>query len=225
MGWVSWPPYQSLDKAGKLVGLQAKLYRSIAQQADCQLTFLQGTWQAIQNGIKNGSIDLMGDATSTPARQEFAYFSAAYRREILALYVNNPPAPQFPQAPLEKLMENGFRTAITKDNYYGAVIDSLIKSPQFSENFVAFEHTHQSYQGLSKHQVDGLFDDPMVHAYTVRLLGFEKRFKRHQMIVQDESVSLMFSKKSVTPQIVQRFNLAISKVKKTAEYQRLWDWK
>ncbi len=224
MGWVLWPPYQYLNHAGEFTGLQATLFKNIAKQANCQLTFIQGDWPTILSGIKAGTIDMMGDTTVTPARQKFAYFSSPYRPEILALYVTKDKLKQYPNGTLKELMQKGFRTALIKDNYYGESIESLKKNPQLKGLFHLFNHSHDSYHALIQGQIDGLFDDPMVHTYTMYLLGYEKLLIRHQVIVSNVSVSLMFSKKSVNHQTVERFNTAIEKVKQTVEYQKHWNW-
>jgi len=224
MGWVSAPPYQYLDKEGQIIGLQAKLYQSIAKVANCHLTFIQGNWQDIQAGIEAGNIDLMGEATITPLRQTFSYFSSPYRNELIVLYVVKSRLEHYPQVSLKELIKNGFRVAVTKDNFYGEAVKSLQNDPQFKSKFRRFDHNHDSYRALVKGEVDGLFTDPMVHAYTMRLLGYEGLLIRHHVIVSDASVSLMFSKKTVSPKLVERFNQAIEEVKQTAEYQQHWSW-
>jgi polar amino acid transport system substrate-binding protein len=224
MGWVLWPPYQYIDHAGEFTGLQVTLFKNIAKQVNCQLTFIQGDWPTIQSGIKAGTIDMMGNATITPTRQKFAYFSSPYRPEILALYVTNTKLKQYPQGTLKELMQKGFRIALVKDNYYGETIESLKKNPQLKGLFHPFKHNHDSYHASIQGQIDGLIEDPMVHAYTVYLLGYEKLLVRHQVIVTNSTVSLMFSKKTISPQMVERFNAAIEKVKLTVEYQQHWSW-
>ena len=224
MGWVSSPPYQYLDKEGQMTGLQNQLYKSIAKLANCQLTFIQGNWQDIQADIKAGNIDLMGDVTITPLRQSFGYFSAPYRNELIALYVLKSRLDRYPQVSLKELMKNGFRMAVTKDNFYGEAVQSLQNNPRLKSNFRRFDHNHGSYRAIAKGEVDGLFSDPMVHAYTMRLLGYENLLARHQVIVSNASVSLMFSKKTVSSKLVERFNRAIEEVKQTREYQQYWSW-
>lgn len=224
MGWVSWPPYQYLNSDNQLTGSQLALFQSIATEAGCQLTFINGSWSELQLAIKDGSVDVMGDATITNERQEFAYFSNTYRTETLALYINKKNVGRFPQGQLEGLIESGFRVGLTKGNYYGSEVASLLSHPDLSKRFQRFGHTHDNYHALVNGQVDGLFDDPLIFAYTVRLLGYRGMMTRHMVVVNKAPVSLMFSKKTVDKHLVERFNSAILKVKKSADYRRLWEW-
>jgi len=78
-----------------------------------------------------------------------------------------------------------------------------------------FDHTYQGYHALEKGLVDGLLDDPKVFSFSARLLGYEKKFVPQQVVVEKAKVALMFSRKTVSRSLVERFNQAISNISKS----------
>ena len=214
-GWVIWPPYQYYDHRDQIVGLQIDLFNEIAAAADCSFEYTSGSWQEIQQGIRDGNIDLTGDATNTWDRNLYAYFSKSYREETLALYVKKNKLSDFPEKDIHQLIKRGFKVAVTEGNYYGEDIDSLANDSQFAAQFIMFDHTYQGYHALEKGLVDGLLDDPKVFSFSARLLGYEKKFVPQQVVVEKAKVALMFSRKTVSRSLVERFNQAISNISKS----------
>ncbi len=224
LGWTSWPPYIGRDLQGKMFGLQYDLYQAIANKANCQFDYREDTWVELIQGIKTGKFDLIGNATITPARNQYAHFSIPYRPETFALYILVRKSEQFKQKNLRQLFKQGFVLAITRANYYGPNLDKLINNPEFSQNFKIYERSSESYKALIKGEVDGFFDDPLIFAYSARIMGVDQLMQRHKVIVNKADVSLMFSKKTVKKETIEQINRAIRLVRESDDYRRYWQW-
>lgn len=224
VGWGEWPPYQMQATGNKPVGIQIELLNQIAKAAQCQLEFVQQTFSENQRSIKDGSIDLTLDTTVTEERKQYAYFSDPYRNEVLVLYVRKSFLELCAQHSIEDLIKDGFRLGLTKENLYGNMIEKIQKHPQLKKALIYRNKNSELFELLKENQADGIVEDPAVMSYVRRTdptIGFVKSCK---LTVKSSPVSLMFSKKSTTPDMVKRFNKALAKVKKTKDYLAKWTW-
>ena len=223
LGWGDWPPYQTLiDDEPK--GIQIDLIKQIAHEADCKLTFKLQSFTQNQEGIKNGTIDITLDTTVTPERSQYGYFSEPYRNEVLALYVR----PEFIEAcqtdSIRSLVKNGLRLGVTRDNIYGETLALVQADPELNQKLVYRDLNTHHFTLLKQNKIDGLVEDPMVMAYSLRHDSAIGQLEVCRVTVSSSSVSLMFSKKTISQELVARFNKALKKIKSQKDYKKNWSW-
>lgn len=224
VGWGDWPPYQMMGKDKKPVGIQIELIRQIAEAAECQLEFIYQNFSDNQKGIKNGSIDLTLDTTITTDREKYAYFSAPYRNEVQVLYVRESFLELCNQHSIEHLIEKGFRLGLTKESLYGDMIDKIKNNQLLRDSLVYHSKNSQLFDSLKQNRIDGFADDPAVIAYMSRTDPTLRLLKSCKLTIKSSPVSLMFSKKSTSPEVVDRFNKALETIKQTDDYLSNWAW-
>ena len=221
MGWDPWEPYQYLTPDDKVQGLEIELVGAMAKKAGCELNFVQKNWMNLLNGIRNGSIDMLGGASKTSARESFAYFSDEYRSESFILYVRKGEAGKYANQSLKQLLDSDFRIGVTHDYIYGEQVSQFQDSDEYRDKFVSVPTTEVNYYNLVQNQIDGFLEDPFVAAYTIKRKGLQEDIEAHPLEVHSGSVAIMFSKKSVTQETVEAFNKALAKLKQTGEYQKI----
>ena len=224
VGWGDWPPYQYLDQNNQVTGLQIELLDKIAERANCQLSYKLQSFEENQRGVAQGSIDMTPDITITEQRKTFAYFSAPYRQEILALYLRSDLHERCETSTIKEMLNDGLRIGLTRGNIYGEEISRLQKIPEFNKKFTYNNKNNLHLELVEKGLLDGFFEDPTVMAYNLKLIEKTGWLKACQVTVSSGSVSLMFSKKSVPLDIVQRFDRALEKIKLTDYYRSIWGW-
>ena len=224
VGWSNWPPYQYLSPAGKPIGLQIDLYRQIADQENCHLTFILQTFSKNIDDIRSGRIDMMGDITVTKERGIFAHFSKTYRHEIQILYVKKNNLMLCKGKSLLKIMSEGFRLGLAEKNMYGKDVESIRHNKRFIKNVVYLNQNTEGLGALTKGTIDGYFEDPAVFSYLKEKEHLGQQIKSCCIEVYAGEVSLMFSKKSIDETILKRFNQAITKVMQTDAYKKRWEW-
>ena len=87
-GWYPWDPYQYLvvqQDVERLTGLDVQLVRSVFAQMGHGVSYEEVSWKQHQLDVKNGTRDIAAGAFKNPARAEYAYFSAPYRKEAASL--------------------------------------------------------------------------------------------------------------------------------------------
>lgn len=223
MGWDPWEPYQYLTPENEVKGLEIELVSAMAKEAGCDLKFVQKNWMNLLNGIRNGSIDLLGGASKTKAREKFARFSEEYRNESFVLYVRKGEAGNFQGQSLKDLLASNFKLGVTEDYIYGDEVSALQDDQETAGKFVSVPTTEVNYYNLIQNQIDGFLEDPFVAAYTIKRKGLGDQIEAHPITVHSGNVALMFSKKSVTPETVVAFNTALAKLKESGKYKKILD--
>lgn len=222
VGWGEWPPYQKLVE-GSPTGIQIDLIKNIADLADCTVSFKLQTFSENLKSTKSGSVDLIFDTTITSEREEYSFFSIAYRNEIMALYVRPTFLAACRENEISTLIADGFRLGVTEDNFYGDTISQIQANPEMNKKLVYRGKNLNHLELFKQNKIDGLIEDPLVMAYSIRHDSEIGKLNACMLSDSASPLSLMFSKKNVPTEIVQRFNDAIRKIKLTTEYQKTWN--
>ena len=221
MGWDPWEPYQYLTPENEVKGLEVDLITAIANEAGCNVTFVQDNWMNLLNGIRSGSIDILGGATVTESRAKFAYFSDSYRHESFVLYIREGESEKYSAKSLKELLEAGFRLGVTQDYIYSDQVNALQDDENFSASIVSVPITEVNYYNLTQDHIDGFLEDPFVAAFTIRRKGLQGQIEALAVEIESSDVSIIFSKESVDEETVQAFNKALEKLTQSGEYDKI----
>jgi len=221
MGWDPWEPYQYLTPEGEVRGLEVDLLSALAREAGCDVTYVQDNWVNLLAGIRDGSVDMLGGATKTEARDKFAWFSDSYRYESFLLFVRAGESEKYADKSLQELLDQDFRLGVTEDYLYGDMVNGLHDDAKYSAQFVSVPITEVNYYNLTQDNIDGFLEDPFVAAFTIRRKGLQGQIEALPLEIHSTDVSIMFSKKSVSEDTVQAFNRALAKLKENGEYDEI----
>jgi polar amino acid transport system substrate-binding protein len=223
MGWDPWAPYQYLTPDDQVNGLDVDLISAMAREAGCDLKFAQNDWMNLLSGIRKGSIDLLGSASQTVARDKFALFSSPYRQESFVLYVRADQANQLVGKSLEQLLQEKFQLGLTEDYIYGDAVSAIQDNSELAKQLTYVPITEVNYYNLTQSKIDGFMEDPFVAAYNIKSKGLSEQITATNIKVNSGDVAIMFSKKSVSPETVIAFNQGLEKIKASGEYQKILD--
>jgi polar amino acid transport system substrate-binding protein len=221
-GLADWRPLQYIDEKGQAQGFQVGLVRAIAAELGCSLTFIVGDWKEIVAGLKEGAIDFVPDATKTPEREVFANFSIPYRKDSFAIYVRKKDVQSYTNQDIDDLKKAQFRLAINRDFLYGYEIEAWQSDNNFNSSIIYSDNTEQNFGKLLSGEIDGFVEDPYVMAYLFRSAKVKKSMTTLPLLIKSHHSCFMFSKKRISSEFIQRFNLALNKVKKKPEYRISW---
>jgi polar amino acid transport system substrate-binding protein len=221
MGWDPWEPYQYLTPEDEVHGLEVDLIGTLANEAGCEVTFVQDNWMNLLTGIRNGSIDMLGGATKTASRETFAHFSDSYRHESFLLYIRSGESEKYSAKSLQELLESGFRIGVTQDYLYGDEVDAFQDNEKFSSGFVSVPITEVNYYNLTQGNIDGFLEDPFVAEFTIKRKGLQGQIEALSLEIHSTNVSIIFSRESVEEETVQAFNKALAKLRETGKYEQI----
>jgi polar amino acid transport system substrate-binding protein len=206
---------------GDVEGLDIELVQRIAKEAGCALA----AWVDVPSKrqleqIKNGEQDLQFAASITPEREEFAYFSTAYRSEVMVLFATQGRGKEMALKDLRQLADRNWTLIAPFQGWYGEAYAAVAPDLDKEGRLTKYKTTEQGLDQLTKKRGDLLMGDLYSFLYVAR----EQKIPQPDVLpvpVNDDAVSLMFSKKSMTPGDVDAFNRAIEKLKKNGELAKI----
>jgi polar amino acid transport system substrate-binding protein len=220
LGWEDWQPYQYMDSSENVTGLDIELSQAIFGNFDYQLTLEEMPWKRHLINVREGRTDLAASASKTPEREEYALFSDPYRTESAVMYVRKEDAGKYNFNKLEDIIGTEFKLAVTRGYYYGEAFDELKKNPEFMNNIREVNDNQLAQRQLSLSRVDGFLEDPIAATLELKEEGLLDKVEILMPIYSD-NIYIMFSKKSVSPDIVKAFNSSLEELRENGVYDQI----
>lgn len=221
MGWEPWAPYQYIGDDGDVTGLDVELIGGALAQANCELRLRQTTWRRGLADAERGGLDLVAAAGLTEARRQWAYFSDSYRNDEQVLYVAAGAIDRYPFTSLADIIGTNFRLGVGRGVYYGGEFERLSADDAFLRHVYPIDTEAQKYQILLAGRVDGFLANPISMSHLLRLGQAQQRLAVHPLTVHASKLYLIFSKKSTTPELAERFNAGLRVLKASGEYDKI----
>lgn len=222
MGWDPWPPFHYTTFGGELTGFDVDLVRAMAAEAGCDLEFDRDSWAALLGKVRDGSIDLVTGATMTEARQEFAHFSDPVRREEFALFVRVGEFQRWEADSLRALMERGMRLGITDAYVYDDAVEEVLDDEDFAAQVTRSRFGEANIGRLLDGEIDAFVEDVFAATTMMRRLGFEGAISQHPLgLGEGTEVRIMYSKASVSSELVDRMDASLARLKESGEHAAL----
>lgn len=217
VGWLEWKPYQtwSIDK---VTGMDIELLDAIMHKAGCVYELKKVPWERSMRYIRTGDLDLAIGTSKTVERSEWAYFSEAYRREIMAIFVRSSEYKKWNQASnFEQLADLKPRVVVLRGAYYGNTW-STMKERFFVHQLNRYE---QLIKMLSIQRTDVVLTDLYNGKQLVKELNLQDEIKLLKWNANDNHIHLMLSKKTVNPSDVDTINHAILELRQSGELDEI----
>jgi polar amino acid transport system substrate-binding protein len=227
-GWYLWEPYQfnKVTAGGyNLVGMDIELVKNIAQLIDVSIEYEQVAWQQHQKDLKDGTRDIAAGATYSDARAEYVYFSEPYRYEENSLFVmnNNDKELRFDTISefLAQVRLQNFILGVTKGFIYAdPQINLFVKDESNKDIVIEYDNDVDALEGLMRGEIDGFMSDRVVGAAAILKQKHNSYVKEIQLNIKTP-IHLMFSKKSVPLDLVEKFNHEIKEFSASREYKKI----
>ncbi|WP_168224787.1 substrate-binding periplasmic protein [Rhodoferax aquaticus] len=221
VSWSHWPPYSMLNAKGQVEGLDIELVQRIAKEAGCTLAIsgdIPPKRQLAQ--IKAGEQDIQFAASITPERQEFAHFSPSYRSELMVLFAEHGRGKSIALQDMRQLTQRDWTVIAPFQGWYGEAYAAVSPVLDKENRLTTYKTTEQGLDQLNAKRGDLLLGDLYSFLYVAR----QRNMPQPDVLpvpVNDDAVSLMFSKKSMAPGDVEAFNRAIDKLNKNGELAKI----
>ncbi len=221
IGWDPWEPYQYQDVGGSVTGLDIELIEAMAGRAGCDLMYEENDWAALLNRVREGAVDVILGATQTQDRASYGWFSDPYRSESFGLFVRSGEANNYSDNTLAALLDKSFKVGVTNQYIYGDEVMALQDDPKYSEKFQAVTVGEANFERLRNFEIDGFLEDPFVAAAVIRRKGLHEDIEAHPIVIETGEVRLMFSRASVSEDVVNRFNASLAEMKQDGTHESL----
>lgn len=225
-GWYLWEPYQynKITAGGySLTGMDIKLVKSLSEKVGIEMQYDQVEWGQHQKDLRDGTRDIAAGATYTKARSNYVYFSEPYRYEENSLFMMKDSIKELDFESVSEFLVQvrlqNFNLGVTRGFIYADPQINLFISDSTNRDIIReFQNDVDALQALIKGEIDGFISDRVVGAAAILNNKSTTRIQEIQLHVKTP-IHLMFSKKSVPLDIVDRYNQAIRAFSGSNEYK------
>jgi len=221
LGFDVWEPYQYVDVAGRIGGLDIELISAVAEQMECDINFQQGTWVSSLEKLKNGQVDILLGASKTESREQFALFSESYRTEEFSLYIRKGDKKRAAYDSIATFVNNNSRIGIVDAYFYGPEVSMLLDGSATSKFFVTSIMGELNVARLLDEDIDAFLEDSFIGASILRRKALSEYITAHGLTINTGEIYVMFSKKTVSDELLTRFNTALDEVKNSKQYEEI----
>lgn len=218
--------FPAAESSFRLLETQTPDFRFLqytAKQLGCEISVVPTpvSFARRMRMLADGEIDVLTLASVRKDRQEFAYFSDAYRNETYRIFVR-------PDSPWKHLdwptLRNTEHAIIAPaGGWFGDRWQELQPLLIAQQRLQPYHSVDQGLRQLyaTPPRGDWLMVDELLLQYVVRGSSYSMP-RALDLIVTTESVHLMFSKRSVPAELVQQFNRQIAMHRNFFESERFW---
>ena len=227
-GWYQWDPYQYevvKNDIKSLTGLDVQLIKAIVERMGHEVRMDAVSWDQHQQDIRDGSRDIAGGAFRSQEREQYAHYSMPYRSEKDVLYVRKGEEDKFRfddvNALIRTLESGPYKLGVIEGYFYGAPLMRFIQDPRNADKIVNARDDRENFINLLQHKIDAFPIDHLVGATLGWRHGWQKQVAVMPTPVFEDTIHVMFSKKTTTPALVEQFNRTIQEMQQSGEYNRI----
>ena len=227
-GWYPWDPYQYeiiKNDLKQLTGLDVRLLRAVFGKMGIDLNIDPVGWQQHQQDIKEGSRDIAGGAFRSKEREAYAYYSIPYRSEKDMLYVRKGEQQNFNFKTTDELIKilesSSYKLGVIEGYFYGELLMQYINDPRNADRIIKVKDDRANFTNLLANKIDAFPIDHLVGATLGWRHGWQKQVVEMPNSVFEDSIHVLFSKKTTSPELVERFNQTLLQMQNSGEYNKV----
>jgi ABC-type amino acid transport substrate-binding protein len=218
VGWDDFEPYQ-YDVNGQPGGLDIAMVQAVGQKMGWILEFHKMPWVRQLASLREGSLDLVFDATPTAERETFGSFSVPYREERAALMALVIPHPR--PTTLQEFLDRGHVVGIERGSDYGDDWARLMQVPRYRSAVDEGTDLILNLKKLVGRRIDALIDDPLVAQTVARNQGLPRPIPLLTVSVNRVSLFLSQAWLASHPDQLARLNGTIDELVRSGSFRAL----
>jgi len=206
-----YPPYEFLDKNGKLAGYNVDLTRAIADVMGMQVEFRSGGWSEMRNALMNRSVDVLQGISYSDERTSTLSFSPPHTIINHAIFARKETPPV---NSIEGL--RGKEIVVFRDG----IMHDYLSSLGFSKNLVMTDTPADALRLLASGKHDYAVLAMLPGMYIIR----EHKLSNLVPVVKNVSTQkYCYAVKKGNDELLARFNEGLAILKKTGQYQEIYE--
>lgn len=222
VGWSSWHPFSFRDEQQQLQGLDIDLLEAIFNRAGFHANYSEMPWARVLRELEFGTIQLTMSANQTAERDLYARFTLPYRNEETVLLIRRQDKGRWQEiTQLSDLLSRpDFTIGLLRDFDYGTDFRTFMQSPQMQQRLLVRLKMEPLIKLLLAGRIQGVVMDPM-GLQQLNLAGLPLDQLTPLLDIQQTPVHLMLSRRTTTPQQLQRLDEAIRALLQSPEYGQI----
>jgi polar amino acid transport system substrate-binding protein len=214
MALENWPPYVFVDAKGQAAGLDIELAQAVFKEAGCTLIILAELPRKRRlNMFMKGHLDLMLAASDTPERRSFSWFTAPYRKESISLFTLSSQLNKYRDlTDFAMILDKKISLLVPNAGWYGEDYKAHSLGLYEANLISPFETFAQAVKMLASHRAELVLGDTAALINEAKQMNI--KIQPLPMVISNDQVSFMLSKKSSTLEDIQVLNAAIARLEK-----------
>ncbi len=222
VAYSNWPPYHYADNTGEPVGLDIEILAHALSVIDCPYKLRLVPWKRALREIEHGTVDVGLAASKNAERERYAWFSVAYRREAMVMFMRQDEPVKYQLQSLSDLADTEYNVGLTLGIWYGESLSELLeRKPDFQQRVLQKLENKSLFDWLIRGRVDVVVSDLFNGVFVARNEGLLDQVFVRPEVINDNTNHFIFSKATVSEQEVARINAAIAAFKNSTEYTSL----
>ncbi|WP_323975957.1 substrate-binding periplasmic protein [Aeromonas hydrophila] len=222
VGWSSWHPFSFRDEQQQLQGLDIDLLEAIFNRAGFHANYSEMPWARVLRELEFGTIQLTMSANQTAERDLYARFTLPYRNEETVLLIRRQDKGRWQEITQlsDLLTRPDFTIGLLRDFDYGTDFRTFMQSPLMQQRLLVRLKMEPLIKLLLAGRIQGVVMDPM-GLQQLNLAGLPLDQLTTLLDIQQTPVHLMLSRRTTTPQQLQRLDEAIRALLQSPEYGQI----
>ncbi len=210
---ASWLPYIEVTDE-QVKGSDIDLIRRLLEQVGSRLQLQFVPEKRAMQMLQQGQVDLLFAASYTPQRAEFAWFSAAYRKEYNVVLVHQQTMQLYPELKQREafiaLAERKFIGAYNPAGYYGNEFERLKQEPAVKHRSLVVYEPERRLELVLNQRADYTIVDRDAARIDLQRHPAASQFQILPFYLNEADIHLMLSKKSVPQLCVRAINTVLT---------------
>ena len=220
------PVFQDKVSDGQYSGLDVELGMAIAAEAGYKVELVDYPWPRIAHLMKTGDIDLTFSAGMAEDRLAWARFTQEYfRHGRNYFYVLKSRKEEFRAIHnLSQLESYDFTMGVQRGYNYSSEFERLIEKDWFVNRLQVLNEPETVVEALVKGRVDAMAGSEYGTAHILKQKNADQAVQRLFNLTPDDEDSktyMMFSRSSVSQEVVDNFDAAIKRLRASGKLQAI----
>jgi polar amino acid transport system substrate-binding protein len=223
--WAEDPPYflpAAHGTGGVVEGLLVDEITETLSRMGCRPVWVQLPWARALVELEQGRIDIVSGALRRPDREAYAWFVDRRFESRNRLYMRATDLPRLGAATtLAGVASAGLRLGVQIGVVYGPEYSELVKALAFKARLTQSPNRRSLWQMLDLGRVDGVLASEASAHWELEQLGLASRIVPSAVALGAEPTYVMLSRRSVTPEQVERFRQASEAMERDGTLRRI----
>jgi len=221
LGWSRWEPFHYIAADGRMTGIDHALMTEATRRMDCSLSWKELPRARALVALREGQIDGLAGLTRTAGREAFGLFSDTFRTGRNVLVVRKGEAARWRFSSLRELAASNFRLGTQQGASFSQEYEELVDSGTLGNRLVPLTTGESALMMLVHGRIDGYIDGRIVHWRRARTMKVADQVEEHSLAIDSHQAHVLFSRRTVKPELVARFNAALATMAADATIERL----
>lgn len=212
VGWEIWPPYFIKNSGGpvKVSGIEVDLMEEAARRANCSVRWVEIPWARLMTELKDGTMDVATSAAKSDERAQFGHYSVTYINTPSAMFFRKGEANRYRINKAEDLIDTKLVFGLVRGAIYDPAILNIAEKGLTGARPIFVAGADQAMPMLAGRRIDVYLEDLVVGRHVAKKMLLSQEIEAHPLLLHNAPSHYLFSKKSVSDEVVRKFDAALS---------------